>query len=1002
MRFLRAALSISLALVLMLPSAAVGAVAPSCVQATETSQAATTSAAATAADSASDSGATSAAAAATTSATTAITTTAGAGASGASQIAVTASDSTTSTKTNNPSTTKTVRVGWFISDLFQEGGPGEQKSGYAYDYLHHIASYASWQYEYVYGDWAVLYDKLCSGEIDVMAGMSVSEERESVMLFPNEPMETDEYFLYKHSFDSSIKSNDTSTFTGKKIGALENNRIATFAEEWVASKNVQAEIVYFSTFDALHEAFENGEIDLEPRTADGASDYAGITAAVSLGEEPSYLAVSAFRPDLLNDLNEAVSCMTSVEPYIMQQLQYNVYGTSQTSRTLTNIEQEWLNQHPVIRVGYIDNYLPYCTTDKNGQATGLLTDVMGALFEELEIENVPQIEYVAYTNYHAVVEALNAGEIDLGFPVSNNAWTLEQDSISASVNVVSDRGVLFYNNSCTTDTIQRIAAKENNVIQDEYTSMVYPNAEIVYYQNIDECLAAVLSGEVDATIMDALRVQYVTSRSKYQSLQYVQLNNVTGKCLGLDEGNKALLMLVNRGLKVLGTSFGYDRSFQYVDQLYSHDILSFIRSHIVGAVAVTCCVIALIVALSVLYIRKQRHELAVKEKLKRQAEEANEAKSRFLFNMSHDIRTPMNAVLGFNELMLKEINNPEKLKEYLEKSKFSGEYLLGLINNVLEIARIDSGKESLNEGFADLKDESYYIVFENDAHAKNLSVTRTVEVVHRYVYTDAQKIREILLNLLSNAVKYTPNGGSIRLHLKELSYNEQSGYATYACSVSDTGIGMTQEFQEKIFDTFARERNTTESQIMGTGLGMAIVKKMVDLMGGTIEVQSQPGVGSTFTVTMQFKVVENPEAYLEKEQEAEAESTYSLEGLRLLAAEDNELNAEILVALLEGLGAAVEIAHDGVECVDMLQSHAAGYYDLILMDIQMPRLNGYDAARKIRALADAEKANIPIVAMTANAFDEDKKNAFDAGMNGHVAKPLNVEVLTETLKALLG
>ena len=892
-----------------------------------------------------------------------------------------------------------VRVGWFQSDLFQEGTTDDEpKSGYSYSYLRKLADYTSWKYEYVYGDWAELYDKLCQGEIDVMAGMSLTEERQQLMFFPDEPMETDRYYLYKHSDDSTINSSSLSSFNGKKIGLLKNNRISDFAEDWAANKNVGVQLIYFDSFDELHEAFENGEIDLEPRTLDGGSDSAEITAVVSLGGEASYLAVSKQRPDLLEELNEAINTINSVEPYALQELQYDTYGTVYKSRSITDSERTWLNEHSVIRVGYIDNYLPYCATDENGQATGLVTDVIDALFASLEIDEIPEVQYVEYTNYKDIAAALNSGEIDVGFPVSNNAWTLERDGISASSNVISDRGVLFYNRSCSKDSIVTIAANEGNTFQDEYSSIAYPNAEIVYYSTIDECLDAVRKGEVDGTIMDSLRVQYVTNRAKYDALNYVQLNDVTGKCFGVKQGDTALLMLVNRGLKVLGTSYGYDRAFQYVDQLYTYGFVDFVKGHLVETGFSIACVVAVIIALLILYIRKQKKELAIKEALKREAESANAAKSTFLFNMSHDIRTPMNAVLGFNELMLENIDNPDKLRGYIEKSKFSGEYLLGLINNVLEVARIDSDREALNEGFADLKDESYYTVFENEVRKKQLTVTRNVNVTHRYVYTDAQKIREILLNLISNAVKYTPAGGTVSVNLEERPCDRE-GWASYVCAISDTGIGMTEEFQEHIFDTFARERNSTESKVMGTGLGMTIVKRLTELMGGTVTVQSKLGEGSTFTVAMDMRIVENPEEFLKQEQKAALASpeAFRLDGIRILLAEDNDLNAEIATAILENLGAEIDVAVDGVKCIDMLQSHEAGYYSLILMDIQMPNLNGYEAAKKIRALSDSAKANIPIIAMTANAFDEDKKTAFAAGMNGHIAKPLEVKVLAQTI-----
>jgi signal transduction histidine kinase/CheY-like chemotaxis protein len=939
-------------------------------------------------------------AAKTSTASTASTSTT-ANSNSASSNANSTSSSTTSTSTTSENI-QIVRVGWFQSDLFQEGtSDDEQKSGYAYDYLRKLSNYTNWKYEYVYGDWSELYEMLCRGEIDLMAGMSMTDERKSLMLFPNSAMETDEYYIYKRADDSSIKSSDTASFEGKKIGLLHNNRISDFAEDWVNENNINAEIIYFDSFDVLHEAFNNGEIDLEPRTSDGASDSSALTPVVKLGEEASYVAVNKQKPSLLDELNEAINCMNSADPYALQEIQRNNYGSVYVSKALTSDEISWLNSHNVVTIGYIDNYLPYCGTDSNGNATGLVTDVTNAVFNSLDTDSTPNISYKAYESYQDLVDAIHACEIDLAFPISTTTWQLEQDEICASSNVITDRGALFYKSVYEKYDVKTIAVKEGNLYQVEYTKLSYPNAEIKTYMMIDDCLEAVLNGEVDGTIMDALRIQYVTNQSKYEGLSYIQLNVTTGKSFGIAQGNKGLLMLVDRGLKLIGTTYGYDNSYKYLDAFESYEVVDFAKSHMLEITVALICLAAIIAITLTMYIRKQRRQIALQEQLKREAEAANVAKSNFLFNMSHDIRTPMNAVLGFTELMQENINDPDKLESYIEKSKFSGEYLLGLINNVLEVARIDSGRETLNEEITNLEDEGYYYVFENDVSKKHLNVTRYINIEHAYVYADAQKIKEIILNLVSNAIKYTPDGGTIRINLEEHTC-DTTGYANYSCSVSDTGIGMTKEFQEHIFDSFARERNTTESKIMGTGLGMAIVKKLTDIMGGTIAVESEPGKGSTFTVSMNLRIVENPEEYLKNKQHEENKENIDLSGKTLLVAEDNELNAEIAKAVLENLGASVEVAKDGVECIDMLQNHAAGYYDLVLMDIQMPNLNGYGAAKKIRSLPDSAKANIPIVAMTANAFDEDKRNAFAAGMNGHIAKPINMKEINRVLGRVLG
>lgn len=390
----------------------------------------------------------------------------------------------------------------------------------------------------------------------------------------------------------------------------------------------------------------------------------------------------------------------------------------------------------------------------------------------------------------------------------------------------------------------------------------------------------------------------------------------------------------------------------------------------------------------------------LQEALKR-SEAANEAKTVFLNNMSHDIRTPMNAILGFAKLMEKETSNPEIISDYLGKIVQSGEYLLSIINNILDIARIDSGKVELEEGFMDIfgASNSFDAMIENELQKKKLKMIPSANITHRYIYADSVKLRQIMVNLISNAVKYTKDNGSIFIDISEYPC-EKEGYGTFVTTVRDTGIGMSKEFLQRIFESFTREKNTTDSKIVGTGLGMAIVKKIVDLMGGKIEVESELGKGSTFRVTNMHRIVENPKEYLQDKQGVHDEGL-NLAGKHVLLAEDNELNAEITMAILDDNEILVDHAQDGIICIDMLNKAAPGYYDMVLMDVQMPNMDGYRATQVIRELEDKEKSRIPIVAMTANAFEEDRQKAADVGMNGHVAKPVDVDKLLEAMREVL-
>ena len=383
----------------------------------------------------------------------------------------------------------------------------------------------------------------------------------------------------------------------------------------------------------------------------------------------------------------------------------------------------------------------------------------------------------------------------------------------------------------------------------------------------------------------------------------------------------------------------------------------------------------------------------------RQAEEGSKAKSSFLFAMSHDLRTPMNAIIGYANLMEKHWGEKQLTESYLQKLKEAGNFLMDLIGNVLEVARIESGKETLTEtawNFQELEN-TLDILLDRDISKKHLTLKRNIDIKHKEVYCDVLKIREITMNLLSNAIKYTPEGGKICFSVRELPY-EREGYALFQTVVEDTGIGISKEYIPHLFEAFSREKNSSESGIMGTGLGLRIVKKFVDLMEGSISVESEVGKGAKFIVTIPHKIA--PKGELVKNIDVQKQVQMKLEGVRILLAEDNMLNAEIAMTLLADANALVELAPDGEKALSMLKKAPVGYYDLILMDIQMPHMNGYEATKNIRGLHD-ERCTIPIIAMTANAFEEDRQRAFAVGMNGYVTKPIKIEELISSIKRIL-
>lgn len=442
-------------------------------------------------------------------------------------------------------------------------------------------------------------------------------------------------------------------------------------------------------------------------------------------------------------------------------------------------------------------------------------------------------------------------------------------------------------------------------------------------------------------------------------------------------------------------SFIYELSRPEVGMVYYETRVSFVRGE-------NGEVVAVVGTRNVdQVIKKEREQERILQKAK-MAEEANKAKTAFLFNMSHDIRTPMNAIIGFTELLKKHIDDKQTILNYIEKIEASNSFLLSLINNVLEMARIESGKETLDETHCNMRElgDTLYNVFNTQMQEKNITLERSVCVEHLDIIADNTKMRQIFLNVIGNAAKYTPAGGKVSMNVTELPC-DKPGYATFQSVIEDNGIGMSEEYLPHIFDAFERERSTTVSKIAGTGLGLPIVKKLVEMMGGIIKVESKQGVGTRFTITLTHRIATDADMTVAEDYKTAQTLETSFAGKRILLAEDNELNAEIAIAILEEYGFIVEHAEDGIVCVDMLQKAAPDYYDAILMDVQMPNMNGYQATLKIRRISDPVKSAIPIIAMTANAFDEDRKNALRVGMDAHVAKPIDVAKLSHTLAEVL-
>ena len=588
-----------------------------------------------------------------------------------------------------------------------------------------------------------------------------------------------------------------------------------------------------------------------------------------------------------------------------------------------------------------------------------------------------------------------------GFTLTNAAWTY-------SLMAVTDEPH-FNENEVYTVAVPR----ENEALK-QHIVFSYPQWRLVGCDSLPDATDMLMNEKADCFLLGTSKALKYDNRRDFKS---IPLTKTMEACFAVRNGEGTLLTILNKTLKTMPSDMLTSALAIYDSTADKVTFSDFIKDNL-PAVFVTSGLFtfSIIVVVLVLLRKARKAEASARlaaddtqklndrlETALKKAEAASLAKTSFLNNMSHDIRTPMNVILGYAQLMeeeLKEKDLPET-KEHLEKLQQSGKLLLSIINNVLDMARIESGKMEIDESYSRIEDirQSVFTVFDAEARKKKIAFRYSVNVEHEHVLTDVTKVKEIFVNILSNAMKYTPSGGSVTVSLEELPCDEP-GYMIVRTRVSDTGIGMSQDYLTRIFEAFTREKNTTRSKIAGTGLGMSIVKRYVDLLGGTIQVESELGKGSTFTVTLKLKIAD--ESFYENRKIENSETgTEILEGRNILIAEDNDLNAEIAEAILKRAGLKTERVVNGIQCVNMITKMPADTYDMILMDIQMPEMDGYEAARAIRQLPDREKACIPIIAMTANAFEEDKKDAMAAGMNGHMAKPIQVEQLLSMLAEMM-
>ena len=1058
---------------------------------------------------------------------------------------------------------KVVRIPVFAYDrmmvLDEEQNP---ISGYAYEYIQTIGTYAGWDIEYIPCEsFSESMNKLISGEADLFYEISYSAERAKIILFPDEPMGHEFYYLYTLTGNTSITPDDLESMNGKTVGVTSGTIQVGLLKQWCEKRNVNFKIIEYEV-DAQKEAdMYAGKFDLDLEVSMQARQ--DFSAVERIGSSAYYLAANKERADLIDDINSAMEKVLNNDLYYFTRLQERYFSDTVISHNLTTEEKNWIADHKVLRVGFFNNYLPFSTLDKSGNPAGAGIEAVREIVKKLNLENELQVEFVCYFNQEEGYKAVESEEIDLMLPAYiSNSVKHDYHIIGGKIiaTMVSD---LAFLGDFGDGTDKRIGVNKNNLMQYYYSKDCYPHADIVFYDDIRGCLDGLLKGTSDGTFLNGLRTEALLRPKKFRSIKTERAKNGFEFHMAFAADNIGLMLLMDRGLTMLNPDFMNQASYSYAGRIYTFSLMDNLREHILLVIVSVAILASLTMALIASQIGK-RKLAGINRELKENAEElkenaitienqrrqeaelrkqleealhmaqaANRAKTSFLSNMSHDIRTPMNAIIGFTGLAASHIDDPERVQDYLKTIERSSEHLLSLINDVLDMSRIESGKMSLHEKKESLADilHSLHDIVHADIHAKQHNFfIDTADVRNELVYCDKLRLNQVLLNLLSNAIKYTRPGGTISLRIVQKSVTE-AGSATFEFRCKDNGIGMSEEFARTIFDPFTREENTTVSGIQGTGLGMAITKNIVEMMGGKITVNSKKGEGTEFVVTVSFRIadmrtadpvipelkglrslvvdddinacqstadmlrevgmrsewcVSGKEAVIrteeslrhgdrfkvylidwlmpdmngiesvrrirrivgtdsfiiimtacdwgdiekeareagvngfiskpvfpsdlqktlcqlcgkaDPEQKEKEEQFVSLKGKKVLLVDDNELNLKIGSLQLKQQGMTVDTAQNGQIAVDMLRENGIAAYDFVLMDIQMPVMDGYEATSIIRKLPGGDK--LKIIAFSANAFEEDREKSLQAGLDGHIAKPLKVNELLSALKQLI-
>ena len=897
---------------------------------------------------------------------------------------------------------KIIRVG-ALGDTFNYVTEKGMRKGYSYELLETLAGYTGWKFEYVACNWTDSFEKLQNGEIDILGDIAYTEERTDRMLFSDVPMGVEKYYLYADFSSDDISSTDFKTLNGKRIGVLIGAKPEVMLKEWELKNKLKTIHVNIESKEDALAKLENGEIDCFVSLDGPFGADKDVSIITRIGKSNIYFAINKDHPEIKKDLELAMRQLEEDRPFYLSDL-YKQYFSSDYTPVLSSEEKLWLKEHGAIRMGFLANDVGVSVIDpSSGTVTGAITDYIQYAVECLGKQDMT-FTLMGYDSYEEEIEALKKNEIDMIFHFNQHPNVMEKYHFACTNTTWTYNLIAVTNKPHFNENDEnRVAISKDNMSFREHIEYYYPHWKILEYDTDKEMAEAVKSGEADFFITG------VTLASKYSrdpSFYSVPLLYSEKAAFAVNNGNKNLLTILNKTLNAMPNNMLTSSLAMYENNSRKITLGDYIKHNLLKVSIVSVVTVLCVMTVILVLLRKARkaeaiatraaiHTQELNEKLQvavEKAESANNAKSTFLFNMSHDIRTPMNAIIGYADLASRHIDDTERLKKYMKNIQSCGQNLLSLLNDVLDLARIENNKTEMEYVISDIGAdfETWVMMFLNQAEEKKQTITKTKHLLYPYVYMDVSHVSEIFINIISNAIKYTNTGGVINCDISQTP-GKKNGWCDVIITVKDNGIGMSDQFLKHIYEPFERERNSTISRIEGSGIGMGIVKRLVELMDGSVDVQSKIGEGSAFTVTIPCKIASKEESIAKRDKGTHDKA--SLVGARILVVEDNDINAEIATELLEEEGCIIERACNGVECFDMLEKADDLHYAMILMDIQMPVMNGYEATTKIRRMKNQSKAQISIIAMTANAFTEDKQMALDVGMNDHVSKPIDMNIL---------